>query len=724
MSAFFGLFLNPLFLLAVPTAAIPVVLHLLHQRRAPVHHFSTLRFLKISHQKTARRKRIHDLLLLLLRALVLALLALGLAQPFLRSGASLLGGTAATEAVLVLDCSYSMGASAGGATRFGRARQAAEAVLGGLGPADSVSLLAAPAAGGRPTAATSPEEAREMLQSCRLSYGRADLGEALRQAAASLAASSRPNREMVLISDLQRNSWPSSPSIPGLDPGVHVFVIDCGEEAGFNAAVTDLRVRGERRAVGTPVTFEAHIRNFQPDRVRKTVSLYIDREKKADERIEIAAASEAVALFTFTFDTPGPHSGWVLLPEDDLETDNRRFFHLDVQPRLPVLLARDAVSAVPVLDHVFYLEKALDPFRGLGHPERSALQVDATILPGLDEHLLEKYPVLILAQCVEIPTGTDAAIRRFVDEGGGLMVFLGENLRPQAWNDFFAPAGARPWLGVRVASPSAGPAPSEARPQGLQEPDLALPLFQPFQQESRHLFRQVQIHHHVLLEVEVADGTQVLLRTAGGDPLLIQALCGRGKVFLWSVPATTAGSNLPVNNLFLPLLHRMVHGLTESRGRRHDFQVGQPVQMPFESGTVSPVVRVVTPGGATFEAPVTRDGRVQTFQFQPALEAGIHEVFTGGEAVPAAAFAVNVDSAESEFEPLSEPEIRRLIPARTLHVARTPEAVRDRIEKIRQGVQLWNFFFAAVLLLALSECFLANRQSADRSRLSLHPAVK
>ena len=74
-------FAAPLFLIAALAAAIPLVLHMINRQRAKQLPFSTLRFLKISAQKTRRRKRIHDVLLMALRTAVLLLIAAGLAKP-------------------------------------------------------------------------------------------------------------------------------------------------------------------------------------------------------------------------------------------------------------------------------------------------------------------------------------------------------------------------------------------------------------------------------------------------------------------------------------------------------------------------------------------------------------------------------------------------------------------------------------------------------------------
>ena len=83
-------FLAPWLLVGALAAGIPVLLHLLSSVRAPEMLFPTLRFLKISMDKTARRRRLEHWLLLLLRSALLAMLAVAVAGGLdLLDGASL-----------------------------------------------------------------------------------------------------------------------------------------------------------------------------------------------------------------------------------------------------------------------------------------------------------------------------------------------------------------------------------------------------------------------------------------------------------------------------------------------------------------------------------------------------------------------------------------------------------------------------------------------------------
>ena len=79
-------FADPLMLAGLLAALVPVVLHLLNRMRAPVVLFPTLQFLKITAQKTARRRQIQQYFLLLIRVIVFALVAMAVAAPLIHGG--------------------------------------------------------------------------------------------------------------------------------------------------------------------------------------------------------------------------------------------------------------------------------------------------------------------------------------------------------------------------------------------------------------------------------------------------------------------------------------------------------------------------------------------------------------------------------------------------------------------------------------------------------------
>ena len=96
-------FLHPLLLAGLAAVAVPILIHLLLRERPRPRPWAAMRWLLAAHREASRRWRLTNLLLLLLRCLAVALLALAVARPALPG----LGGGA--HLVIIVDRSASMG---------------------------------------------------------------------------------------------------------------------------------------------------------------------------------------------------------------------------------------------------------------------------------------------------------------------------------------------------------------------------------------------------------------------------------------------------------------------------------------------------------------------------------------------------------------------------------------------------------------------------------------
>src|SRR6476661_11267453 len=77
-------FVAPLVLLGLGALAVPIFVHLIQRERKRVVEFPSLMFLRRIPYQSVRRRRIRDVLLLLLRLAALALIVLAFARPFFR----------------------------------------------------------------------------------------------------------------------------------------------------------------------------------------------------------------------------------------------------------------------------------------------------------------------------------------------------------------------------------------------------------------------------------------------------------------------------------------------------------------------------------------------------------------------------------------------------------------------------------------------------------------
>src|SRR2546427_10377281 len=101
-------FLNPIFLLGAIAAGVPVLVHLVRRTRAPRIQFPSLMFLRKIEQKTIRRRKLRNLMLLLVRCAALLLLALAFARPFFTGATPVSAAGDRTSTVILIDGSDSM----------------------------------------------------------------------------------------------------------------------------------------------------------------------------------------------------------------------------------------------------------------------------------------------------------------------------------------------------------------------------------------------------------------------------------------------------------------------------------------------------------------------------------------------------------------------------------------------------------------------------------------
>ena len=97
-------FLSPLFLIAAVAAAVPILLHLFHRKTEVVIDFPAVQLLTRVPAQQHRRRRLRELILLVVRVAALVLLAVSFARPYL---AGAVAPTTAPVTVIAVDTSMS-----------------------------------------------------------------------------------------------------------------------------------------------------------------------------------------------------------------------------------------------------------------------------------------------------------------------------------------------------------------------------------------------------------------------------------------------------------------------------------------------------------------------------------------------------------------------------------------------------------------------------------------
>jgi hypothetical protein len=387
--------------------------------------------------------------------------------------------------------------------------------------------------------------------------------------------------------------------------------------------------------------------------------------------------------------------------DDDFPPDDRHHFTLKVPEERRVLVVRGEGQQTRYVDLALSSEMIAD---------RIAFRTSAIDESGLASAELGSYDAVLLVGPSSLSSGEVDALVRYVNRGGGVLLFPSEQAQAATYNALLDPLNAG---SIRGFSGSLSGGQSVA---SFERVDLAHPLFEGvFNQDRRSdaEVEQLEIYRTMNFRPSGRSG-QTLVELSNGAPFLHEVRHGGGVLLVTAVGPTPQWSDLPVRGFFIPLLYRSVYYL--SAGASVDGEqlvAGEPGELRVTGLPPGTSLRMVGPEGSEiapeqrslFGATLLEIGRTLDMP-------GVYDVRTGERVVQRV--AVNVDPAESNLRATTPDSasaaLREVLgaPVRALAEAGT-EDVAETIRTQRAGTELWNVFLLLALLLLATEMLVASQ---------------
>ena len=697
-------FLNPAALLALAAVAVPLFLHFFNLRQPRTVEFSSLDFVKELQESTVQRVRIKEWLLLLLRMLAIACLVLAFAQPTLTSDLGGMGASVPTTHALVVDNSLSMTADGEGGSYFDQATRTAEGVLETVEEGDEVLLWPTARAGqSRPDPVSNVGVVRQALADLEPRAGASALSRAIVEAAGQ---SDTPRTVVYVMSDLQASTLGDSVATDVPD-GVQVQLLPLETRTQSNVAITDVTVTSRIAEVDQPVQLEATLVNHGPEPLDDYVSsVYLAGDRVAQATATLEPGLETTVSFTVTPQTRGWLEGAVVTEDDDVPVDDRHHFTLHVPEERRVLLVRGEGQRTKYLDLALSSEMI---------ESRIAFRTTAIEENALASAELGQYDAVLLAGPRSLSSGEVDALTRYVDRGGGLLLFPNAQARPEDYNALFGALDAGSFRGF------SGALSADRTVASFGRVDLEHPLFEGvFSQERRRedaSVEQPNIHYVMNFRPSGQSG-QTLIELSNGFPFLHEVRHGGGRLLVTAVAPTRDWSELPVRGLFVPLLYRSVYYLSASTSVAGEQLVaGRPAELRVTGVAPDASLRLRGPGGievtpeqrTLFGATLLQIGEILT-------EPGVYDVQAGTTQVRRV--AVNVDPAESDLQAASSAEASETLrtttgaPVQAVAAAEDGE-VAETLRTQRAGTEVWDVFLLLALLFLAAEMLVASQWAPE-----------
>jgi Aerotolerance regulator N-terminal/von Willebrand factor type A domain len=663
-------FFSPWFLGGLLAVGLPIWLHLLKRHKTDPKPFPSLMFFEHREQSSVMHRKLDHILLFVLRILMLLILALLFAQPFLRLLTA--KGQGKKIIVVAVDNSASMRAASGTQTRLEKAKTDALSLVATIPAQQQAQVIAL---GGQVQALTQqvndPGELRAAVASIPQTDGRSSFGE-LSRFLRTLSESTKTPLEVHFFSDLQKTGMPPFADLR-LDPDTS---IQFHNEGGAAPNWTVETVVAHKR-VFDPKRFriQATIAGYSTPAAKKNVSLILNGKTLQSKTVDVPENGRAQVEFLGLDASYGFNRCEIRIDSSDaMATDDHFYFSVERADPKKVLFVDDGRRPRAQL----YFRAALDattdaPFVMEVQSPDSAAAAN-----------LSTYAVVVLSDPGTLPSSLNDALSRYVSNGGAVFVALG-------------PASA-----VLNRVPIADDAIDSTRYAGRDtERFLAVSDLDTGHPALKNVERFDGVKFYQVVRVTPSN-SRVLAKLGDQTPLVLERQIGEGKALVFTSTFDNNSNDLPLHASWVPFVQQSVAYLGGG-GPEEPVNVttGSYVELRT-ADSQSAAAEVMDPDG---KRALTLEEATKARTFALDRE-GYYEVKTANGRH--SLMAVHTDRRESDLTPITK-EVLDLWGATGGPQTGDAAAAGAQSADLRKPWSLAPYLLILLILVALAESIVADR---------------
>lgn len=361
-------FLQPLLLAALPLAGLPILIHLINQRRFQTIKWAAMMFLLAAQRMNRGYSKLRQILILLFRTVAIAGLIFAISRPLSSGWLGMASGGKADTTIILLDRSASMQQMGGGGAES-KLKTGVRQLVQTLTLLGSNRWVLIDSVSNKPRE-LDKVDALLKLPDAEPTSSQADIAGMLESAREYIEANKTGRTEIWICSDLRENDWNAASgrwqrirdSFSSLTQGVrfHLLAYPEIDEENVSVRITEVkRVAGEKPellvslkltrdgAGTTPISVPVE---FQIEEARSTIRVEMNAKEYIlkDHRISLA---------------PHQERGWgvVRIPLDHNPGDNTAFLAFDEAPVRQTLVVADDEQSGKLLQ----LAAAIAPDRNI-----------------------------------------------------------------------------------------------------------------------------------------------------------------------------------------------------------------------------------------------------------------------------------------------------------------------------------------------------------------------
>jgi aerotolerance regulator-like protein/VWA domain-containing protein len=707
-------FLNPLLLLGILGASIPIIIHLINKKKAISHKFAAIDFILQTEKRISVKFKLRQLILLILRTCLIVFLAIALARPFLENfGGGVAEKNTPTSNVIIIDNSYSMQYANRHEILFTYAKNAAREIINNLTKDDEAAVITC----SNKTLPVTPEldydkkHLLDFVEQLQPGFTTTHITPALDAAIEILTSAKTSVKRIFLITDLTRNGWDvqwfksGNEKLRNHVSRIHIIDLS-GSKPLKNIAITHLEPKLELSERSGESHIQVTVSNFSSAQVKNLMAqVFIDQKKTTQGFFNMDSHESETKEFSFTLEKGKDHSGWIEIPDDNLTVDNKRFFTIHATDKLNVLLVDGDPKTNIYESETFYLEKALNP----GREHSSPIKPTVCSIQEISNISFANFPIVFLCNVETIPYEKIRELETFVKDGGAVIVSLGNKVDSNYYNTSLSALLPHRLHATRTFS-SNSPL-SEEQPLCLKPAEPIHPVLRILSEADRGALSSAKFYRIFYVDPKTQGMCKTILSFSDDTPAFIERQIERGRCILFTSSIDRDWTDMPIKPFFLPLVQQLCRYLSGRVGEegQNEIIVKQGWQSPCPYDTEK--IEITNPEGTKTVVQPQMTNNEKSFLYSETDMPGFYAITVDGKPHPQfpSYFPVNIDTVESNLDKIEQKELTALMGGINVTITTSRESEGREVLLGEARKTLWGTILFFTLCILCIESFISRK---------------
>tara|TARA_A100001011_G_scaffold102316_2_gene107827 strand:+ start:17682 stop:19718 length:2037 start_codon:yes stop_codon:yes gene_type:complete len=675
-------FLSPNILWALIFAFIPLIIHIFNKLTTKTINFSSIQFLKKLETSKIKFFKIKELVLLLLRTLIIIFLVLAFSRPVISGYFTITGSSnQSSHIAIIIDNSASMSYEDNQISFFDKSKNNAYELLTKLNNNFFLDVYqTTPFKRVASERIINQKRIMEILNKISISGGKDNIYDVINS---SLKSSDKlnkvfgdiPNKELYIFSDFPASILKNE-KIDLMGWRTYLFMMD---EFKKNIRINEAKVNNLIKYPNQLLSIETNISNSSSLEIKDLeVELFANDIKSGQLVSNLKPNIKKNFEFKVYSGQNNISNGWFKIPNDDFDLDNKKFFQFRLTKKIKILFFHNENEFSGPIKYVF---------SSINH-SNDYLEIENYSYNSFGYNRMSDKDLIIFYNPIDFNDEQISLIRNYQKSEKSFLIFLGDsntNLFSDLnyetsfndnGDDFFS----------------------------LNTINFENPIFKNF--PIKNLIDEMPKIKKYNPILNMSDYTK-LLNLSNGDPFLFEINQNGNKSIVFTSLMNLDWSDLPINGIFIPLIHRIIVYLSNFNLQEFKVDMGDSLFIPLSRANLSKEIILEDPNG--LKSKLKPDFENERLILSDLNLLGIYKIFVDTKFHTS--FITHLSELENPSKRISKNALSKVFQLNNVKIVNFDENHIQSVDETRKGKELWYFFIIISLILIIFESFYSRSKS-------------